>query len=97
MKGSRTESETPEHSPLRFGDQTGALNCPLHNGVFRIIAFSVLRPIQCDSWPILCHCLSSLRLVMGATVDPAAPVTPREMPSYLEKGPPGVRDLYAAI
>lgn len=47
-----------KRSPLRFGDQTGALNCPRHNGVFRIIAFSVLRPIQRDSGLILCHCLS---------------------------------------
>jgi len=90
------ESETPGCSPLRFADQTGALNCPLHNGVFRIIAFSVSRPIQRDSWPILCHCLSLL--VMGATVDPAAPVTPPEMPSHLEKEPGrATRDLYAAI
>lgn len=40
------ERERENGSPLRFGDQTGALNCPRHNGVFRIIAFSVLRPIQ---------------------------------------------------
>lgn len=56
-KGRRVRGRQP-CSPLRFGDQTGALNCPRHNGVFRIIAFSVLRPIQRDSGLILSHCLS---------------------------------------
>ncbi|TGZ53648.1 hypothetical protein DBV15_10275 [Temnothorax longispinosus] len=71
--------------------ETGALNCPSHNGVFRIIAFSVLRPIQSrllvPFFAIVC-----LRLGYGRP-PPRSPAfhlthyTPRETPSLGEKGP----------
>ncbi|KAG7188488.1 hypothetical protein KM043_008123 [Ampulex compressa] len=89
------------YSPLRFGDQTGALNCPRHNGVFRIIAFSVLRPIQRDSGPFFA--IVCLRLVMEASSFPRQPPLcalhpTRRRVEPLGRGPTeATGDLYAAI
>ncbi|KYM80917.1 hypothetical protein ALC53_08618 [Atta colombica] len=60
--------------------------------------WSVLRPIQTDSWPILCHCLSSAGYGRPPPTLPLSshPLHPQERYHALEKGPPRKQEIFCA-